>query len=246
MNSQTIARDYDNEYLKGSDTPYYYDSDVLIRRAILRRIEGFLPPKEQLCLEIGGYKGYMTALIGKYFQKIDVVEPVKDFNDELRKVPGINNIFNTPWEYCELDKYACVFLINTLEHMDDRVDALKKVKSHLTDNGILICAVPNAFALSRQIAKAMGIIGELTDVTDSEQLMGHRVTYSLNTLVRDLKAAKLKVNWAGGDIVKPLANFQLDLCIKHEITSEAYFDGLFQLGLEYPTLCASCVAVSTA
>ena len=64
-------------------------------------------------------------------------------------------------------------------------------------------------------------------------------TYSLDTLERDARAGGLKVIHRGGVFFKPFANFQFDKLIEHKIITKEYLDGCYELGQQYPDLCAS-------
>lgn len=98
---------------------------------------------------------------------------------------------------------------------------------------------PNANAPSRQIAVKMGLISHNTAVTQAETEHGHRCTYTLDTLERDAVAAGLKVIYRSGIFFKALANFQWDRLLQTDIISKEYLDGCYQLGQQYPDLCAS-------
>jgi SAM-dependent methyltransferase len=242
MNSSDVERNYKLEYLSGSNVKYYFNADVRIREAILRRVQGYLN-RSHTCLEIGAYKGYMTKLISEFFNVIDVIEPVDDFNESLRTIKAVRSIFNTSLEKMELKQYDAIFLVNTLEHIDHRIQALSKIRSMLSPNGFFICAVPNAYALSRQIARSMGLLTHLTEVTTTELMMGHRVTYTPDSFRMDCESAGFKVHWAGGDLLKPLSNAQLDACFEQKIVNDDFFEGLYELGGRYPDMCASCILV---
>ena len=103
--------------------------------------------------------------------------------------------------------------------------------------------VPNANAPSRQIAVQMGLIASNDAVTDAERAHGHRRTYRLDTLERDVRAAGLQVVHSGGVFFKPLANYQFDKLLGGDVISDGYLEGCYRLGLHYPDLCASVYAV---
>ena len=85
----------------------------------------------------------------------------------------------------------------------------------------------------------MGLISENSAVTAGEREHGHHITYSLDTLERDVRAAGLKVILRSGIFFKALANFQWDRLLHTDIISEEYLEGCYQLGQQYPDLCSS-------
>ena len=137
-------------------------------------------------------------------------------------------------------RYHNVVLVHVLEHMDDPVALLRRVRRDwLADGGRLFLVCPNANAPSRQIAVKMGLITHNAAVTPAEAEHGHRITYALDTLERDAVAAGLRVAQRSGIFFKALANFQWDRLLETDIVSQEYLDGCYALGQQYPDLCAS-------
>jgi 2-polyprenyl-3-methyl-5-hydroxy-6-metoxy-1,4-benzoquinol methylase len=141
------------------------------------------------------------------------------------------------------EQYDAIFLIHTLEHLDDPRFVLRRVNDWLTDRGRLFVVVPNANAPSRQIAVQMGLIPFNSAITDDERRHGHRKTYSLDTLEREVLDAGLQIVHRGGVFFKPLANYQFDKLIGGDVISDGYLEGCYRLGMHYPDLCASIYAV---
>jgi 2-polyprenyl-3-methyl-5-hydroxy-6-metoxy-1,4-benzoquinol methylase len=141
------------------------------------------------------------------------------------------------------EKFDYIYLIHTLEHLDQPVDALRRIGDLLEVDGHLFVAVPNARALSRQIAVQMGLIGHHTEVTEGEKLQGHCRTYTLDTLAADINNAGLRIVHSGGVLLKTLANFQFDVAIESGIVSQEYIDAIDGLSEVYPDFSSSIYAV---
>jgi 2-polyprenyl-3-methyl-5-hydroxy-6-metoxy-1,4-benzoquinol methylase len=138
------------------------------------------------------------------------------------------------------EKYDNVILTHVLEHLDNPVSVMKRINAEwLSDTGRFYLVCPNANAPSRQIAVKMGLITHNTAITPAEAEHGHRVTYTLDTMERDARAAGLKIVHRSGIFFKALANFQWDRLLNTDIISEEYLQGCFQLGQLYPDLCSS-------
>ena len=143
-----------------------------------------------------------------------------------------------------IKKYDNIILTHVLEHIDNPVTLLKKINDEwLSDNGRFFLVCPNANAPSRQIAVKMGLITHNSAVTPAEKEHGHVITYTLDTLERDAKAAGLKVVIRSGIFFKALANFQWDRLLQTDIISKEYLDGCYDLGQQYPDLCSSIFLV---
>jgi len=85
----------------------------------------------------------------------------------------------------------------------------------------------------------MGLISHNSAVTPAEAEHGHKITYTLDTLERDVRAGGLNVVHRSGIFFKALANFQWDRLLQTDIISTEYLEGCYQLGQQYPDLCSS-------
>lgn len=195
---------------------------------------------------MGCFEGVFTKSLTNHFDDITVIEGSSDLikvakeNTKDKNVKFVNSMFENA-EFTE--KFDNIFLMHTLEHLEDPQLVLKKIKSWLSDTGRLFLVCPNANAASRQIAVRMNIIDHNSAVTDGEYKHGHRKTYSLDTLEDETRRAELNVESRGGIFFKPFANFQFDKLISEKVIDQAYIEGCYKLGMVYPDLTASIYLV---
>jgi 2-polyprenyl-3-methyl-5-hydroxy-6-metoxy-1,4-benzoquinol methylase len=236
-----IKRNYNKEFQDNEGRKYTYGFDLdVMHPYMLKSFKPFF--KNGNLLELGSFQGNFTKRFLPYFNDITCVEAsdeaVKiaqvEFGD---KVMFINSLFET----ANLPtKYDNIVLTHVLEHIDDPVAVLKRINNEwLSDSGRFFLVCPNANAPSRQIAVKMGLISHNSAVTPAEKEHGHQITYTLDTLERDAKAAGLKVVHRSGIFFKALANFQWDRLLQTDIISKEYLDGCYELGQQYPDLCSS-------
>lgn len=234
-------RDYNKELQDTQDHKYGYSFDYDVMHPFM--IKSFKPFfRDGNFLELGSYKGNFTKLFLDLFEDITCVEASDEAVKIARNTFGdrvkfINSLFET----AELPgRYDNIILTHVLEHIDDPVAVLKKINDEwLSENGRFFLVCPNANAPSRQIAVKMGLITHNAAITPAEVEHGHRITYTLDTLERDAKAAGLRVVHRSGIFFKALANFQWDRLLGTDIISKAYLDGCYELGQCYPDLCSS-------
>lgn len=233
------VRDYDEEAGQFGDRKYNYDFDARLREYMMRAFEPFLPTGR--ALELGCYVGDSTAWLTGRYPDLTVVEAAPSLVEAAKARFGDRvRFFCSTFEAVDLpEQFDAIFLINTLEHLDDPVGVLKKIRSWLTPKGRLFLLVPNAQAPSRQIAVKMGLITHNAAVTDAEHRNGHRHTFSFDTLEQSARDGGLAAIHRGGLIFKALANYQFDAALEVGILSDAYVEGCYQLGQQYPELCAS-------
>lgn len=245
MNSN--SRDYNAELKDNAGRKYHYGFDFdVMHPFMIRSFEPFF--KIGTCLELGSHEGDFTKRLKPYF-KDSVITCVEASSDAISKAAsklGDGFIFhNTTFEAASFkNKFSNVVMTHVLEHLSDPVGVLKRINNEwLEEDGVFLLACPNANAPSRQIAVKMGLISHNASVTDSELLHGHHITYSLDTLERDVVASGLKVVYRSGIFFKALANFQWDKILKTDIVTEEYLEGCFKLGQIYPDLCSSIFLV---
>jgi len=236
------VRDFNIEYQDG-ERKYAYDFDGVVRRYMMKTLAPHFRPGK--ALELGCYTGDVTELIAGVYEDLTVVEASSELAAVAsRRLGGRAKFVTATIETASLDScYDAVFLVHTLEHVDDAVGVLKRIRGWLTEAGRLFVAVPNAHAPSRRIAVHMGLVAYPEAVTDAERQHGHRRTYTLETLERDANAAGLSVVERGGVFFKALANYQFDRLLDGDVISPAYLDGCYELGKQYPDLCASIYLV---
>lgn len=235
-------RNYNQELLTQSDHKYIFDFDANVMHPyMIRAMKAFL--KDGKTLEMGSYHGNFTKLLQKTVGELECIEASSDAVAQFKAEHELAEItvYNDTFETAKLPhKFKNIIITHTLEHLDDPVGVMRKVRDEwLDDDGRFIVICPNANAPSRQIAVRMGILSHNATITDSERDHGHRITYSFDTLERDAKSAGLKIIGKKGIFFKALANFQWDKILKTDIVDNAYLDACYELGEVYPDLCSS-------
>ena len=234
-------RDYNAELKDTKDHKYAYGFDFDVMHPFM--LKSFIPFfKKGNFLELGSFKGDFTRRFLPHFNDITCVEASdeaiaiakKEFGDGVKFINALFETVTLP------NKYDNIVLTHVLEHLDNPVAIMKRINDEwLSDNGRFFLVCPNANAPSRQIAVKMGLISHNAAVTPAEKEHGHNITYTLDTLERDAKAAGLKVVYRSGIFFKALANFQWDRLLQTDIISKEYLDGCYELGQQYPDLCSS-------
>ena len=235
------TRDYNKELKDTADHKYAYNFDFDVMHHYM--LESFIPFfKAGNLLELGSFKGDFTRRLLPYFEDITCVEASdealeiarKEFGDKLKYVNSLFEVTILPTQYDN------IILTHVLEHLDDPIAVMKRVNDEwLSPKGRFFLVCPNANAPSRQIAVKMGLISHNSAITPAEKEHGHRITYTLDTLERDARAAGLKVVHRSGIFFKALANFQWDRLLNTDIISREYLQGCYELGQHYPDLCSS-------
>ncbi len=217
-----------------------------VRRAGVNAVRGYLPPKAAI-LELGCADGYMTSLLAELAGRHVVVDAVPAFIAEAKKIapPGVEFVDSLFEEYEPAEPYDLVVMSFILEHVLDPVALMARARAWLKPHtGRVLMTVPNRRSLSRLLARAMGLVRELEDLTENDLAHGHRRCYDRVSFDRDVEKAGLEAVARGGLVVKPFANFQLDRMIQDGILGREQLDGLEKLGAEFPDACAAIYTVA--
>ena len=238
---ERMERNYDRESKDalGHQYAYTFDLDVM-HPFMLRSFEPFFNAGS--VLELGSFRGDFTKRLAQRFSDITCVEASPEAVTAAKSALGTSVAYvEGRFETISLGRtFDNIVLTHVLEHLDDPVGVLARVNNEwLSPSGRLFLVCPNADAASRQIAVHMGLITHNAAVTPAEREHGHRITYSLDTLEREVSSAGLRVVHRSGIFFKALANFQWDRLLQTDIISKEYLDGCYKLGQRYPELCSS-------
>ena len=236
----------EREFLENARRTYVTSEspqDRLIRSLAVRTIAPFL--QRGRALELGCSDGYMTELLARHVEVLDVVDGNQRFLAQAhdRSIPNCRFIHALFEEFTPDSSYDAVFACFVLEHVADVQSVLAMVRAAIKPSGLLYVVVPNARALSRQLARHMGLLRDLTELTRNDLNHGHRRVYDRTALNRDLESAGFHTIAQGGILLKPLADFQMDRLIDLGVLGEAQIEGLYKLGLEHPDACGSLYSV---
>lgn len=221
--------------------------DRAIRELAVRTFAPYIEPDFR-ALQLGYSEGIDSALLSRLVAVFDVVEGEPSFAEMARLAAREGSkVYECLFEDFALPddvpRYDAVFALYVLEHVLHPPDVLRLARAVLKPGGRLFVVVPNARALSRQLALHMGLIDGLYALTQNDHNHGHRRVYDRAALNRELESNGFRLMAQGGLMLKLLADFQMDQLFAHGILGDAQVDGLYRMGLEYPDLCGSLFAV---
>lgn len=240
-------RNFDDEHADNLERSYEYDFDRVIRIKLMERFRPFIDPAAP-ALEVGAFEGNMTEMLLAEHSDLHVVEASEELCRKLAvRFSSRLVVHNSRVEdFAPQQQFGTIYLVHTLEHLDNPVVALAGLKTLLRPNGVICLAVPNAEALSRLIAVEMGIVPSPLSVTEGEFQQGHRRTYNRVNLLADIRQADLTVKDEGGVIMKTLSNGQFDMALSTGVVSSDYVDACDRLSSVYPQFSSSLFAIISA
>jgi 2-polyprenyl-3-methyl-5-hydroxy-6-metoxy-1,4-benzoquinol methylase len=192
-------------------------------------------------LELGPAEGLMTEYLLKYAKTLTLVEGSSVFCDMLRKKYPHAKVINSLFEELQLDlKYDFIILGHVLEHVNDPVTILTRLKKFLKPEGKVMAVVPNSHSLHRQAAVIMGLLDKEDSLSEKDVHHGHRRVYNPAMFRQHFNSAGYNIEQFGGYWIKPLSDAQIESSWTPEM-----LDAFFKLGEIYPDIAAEIYIVAT-
>ena len=168
-------------------------------------------------LDIACGDGILTAQFCGKFKRVVGVDASSVQLRRARKICHRAEFYESLIEEFKTnEKFDTVVMLNLLEHVINPVSALKKAASFLKKDGVLIVHVPNALAVNRVIARLMGTLTDEYELSPYDiNIAGHRRSYDMDLLLKDIKKAGLKTIKTGGIFYKMLSKAQMDWFLKN-------------------------------
>jgi 2-polyprenyl-3-methyl-5-hydroxy-6-metoxy-1,4-benzoquinol methylase len=194
------------EYHTSTDVPDKHIED-LCQRYCGEWILQALGPAQRV-LELGYGEGIITRMVLETGRQLTVIEGAKLLHEALvvqfgSAATAVHALFE---EFTPHTRFDAVIASHVLEHVDDPVALLRRMRTWLTPGGRLIVVVPNKESLHRRLAVLMKLQPKLDSLGARDKLVGHQRVYSHETLATDLKAGGFEVAEATGFFLKPVAN----------------------------------------
>lgn len=168
-------------------------------------------------LEIGVGAGDWTAILSKKYVRLDIIEASESL---LKKAVAIceNSPADVTFHHSQIENFQppaglCwqhVFLTFLLEHLDNPIEVMKRIATWMEPDGKLFIAVPNANSLHREIARRMGLINSVTDLSENDYRVGHRRVYTKDDLCQQIESAGFCIHTLKMIGFKPLNLSQMD------------------------------------
>jgi len=194
--------------------------------------------KGRKALELGPASGYMTKLLVKEFDTIDLVEGSESLLRQIPDYPNIRKFCSYFEEYETTEQYDTIVMSHVLEHIKDPVLVLRKIYNWLDADGIFLISVPNAKSIHRIVAVEMGLLKSVYELNTRDHELGHYRVYDMDTLKSHVREAGFNIKETGGIFLKPVSNGQ----IEQHWTPEM-IEGFYKAGKHFQENCAEIFIV---
>lgn len=176
------------------------------------------------------YSDYETMTVvepGDYF-----INHARELSDHCKKkVICIEGYFEEASDVLQKDKqkYDYIIVSSLLHELEDPVSFLNSLKKVSSMKTVIHINVPNAYSLHRIIAKKMGIIKDIHELSFQQIQMQRCKTYDMDSLVELVTGVGFEVIEKGTFIPKFFTGKQMDRILEAGIIDEEYNDALDQV-----------------
>ncbi len=228
---QTRVEKLSTWYLK-----YQLDFDKRLIQFRYQALKAHLTGPE--ALELGSAEGQMTQFLLPHFACLTVVDGSEELLAHIDDAPNLVKVHILFEQFNPTQLFNTIIMEHVLEHVEEPLRLVKRVKRWLAPGGKLLVGVPNGHSIHRLVAVKMGLLKDPCELNMRDHTLGHRRVYTPETLSQELKAAGLHISESGGVFFKPLSNQQ----IQDNWTEEMIF-GFYELGKDFPAQAAELYAV---
>lgn len=152
-------------------------------------------------------RGWTDALLQKKIHLTVMEGSVENIRHAREKYGDSLDVRHMLFE--ELDsqeEYDTVLMSCILEHVQDPVCVLKKVRRSLKKDGTVVIIVPNKMSLHRRIGYHMKMIKSFDELAPQDIEVGHRRHYDTESMLQDMCRAGFDGRFEKGIFLKPLSS----------------------------------------
>lgn len=218
------------------------------RLEFLSKLNSYIELRQAKVLELGSASGEMAFLLAKQSKHVTAVDGSSEFikiaknrTAEMKNIVFHEAFFET---MSFNEKFDCLILDHVLEHIETPPKLLKKLKNLMHSNSIIAISVPNAYALSRQLAVKMGLMKSVYDLTENDRNHGHFRVYDWKILEKQVQESGYKIIGKHGVSFKLFADKQMLELLKLDIIGEQQMKGLWEIGDVFPELAGVMMLIA--
>ena len=216
------------------------------RLEFIAKLEQHLRLGELSVMELGSATGQLTAMLANKCRRVVAVDGSSRFIAIARERVGIRPVefIHALFEDLQLDEsFDLLVMHHILEHVDAPVQVLRRLHGLLRPDGLFAITVPNAHALSRQLAVKMGLLNSVYDLTENDHGHGHQRVYDWTTLEQDIADAGYEIVARHGLVLKLFADFQNEKAVAAGIIGDQQLRGLWPMADEFREVAGAIMVV---
>jgi 2-polyprenyl-3-methyl-5-hydroxy-6-metoxy-1,4-benzoquinol methylase len=218
------------------------------RFEFLEKLNYYIDLKKSTVLEFGPATGQMTEILSNLAKKVVAVDGSSEFiRIAKERVKNIDNVifYESYFEnFITDEKFECLIFHHILEHIEDPLTLLPKMCTYLKKDGVISISVPNAQALSRQLAVKMKLLNSVYELTENDKHHGHFRVYDWKIMEDLITKSGFSIIGKHGLSFKLFSDKQNIEMLNAKIITEEQIKGLWQLADELPEYAGAIMIVA--
>lgn len=218
------------------------------RLEFLEKLNNYIFLNKSKVLEFGSATGQMTAILSKWAKRVVAIDGSREFlRIAKERVCNAENVtfYESYFDTLTLDEtFDCLILHHVLEHIENPLTLLHGMSSFLNKDGLIAISVPNAHALSRQLAVKMGLLTSVCDLTENDKHHGHFRVYDWKMLEEQITKSGFTIIGKHGLSFKLFSDKQNVEMLNANIIAEEQIKGLWKLGDELPDFAGAIMIIA--
>ncbi len=210
-----------------------HDFDRWYTKASVDRIAAWITPGDRV-LELGCATGAMTAVLVDAGARVTALDRARTYLDrvEARGLTGVDLIEADIEQGLPDGQFDHVVAANVIHELDDPHRFLERCRNALAPDGHLHLTHQNPLSLHRLVALEMGLISDLSTVSERGRNYSTKRLYLADELACMGAMAGLEVLHREGVLFKPLPNSLM------ETLPEEVIEGFVRVAHHLPGNCA--------
>jgi len=235
------VKEYTEYYLKDNEEGFEFFQVKYRRKKVLEIMEKY---SHKRILEIScGLEPYFTFMDSNSYEEYTVIEPNEIFYKNAVSLASENKkiqCINMPFYYDEKLKnknFDFIICSGLLPEIPDPQKLLEDIKKISNKDTVIHINTPNANSFHRLLAKEMGIINDLTALSQRNIRMQLNYVLTPNDFKDLIITAGFRILDSGSYFLKPFTHDQMYSMMKNNIINENVLDGLYTIN---DTLSSRC------
>ncbi len=242
MSKENRINQYQEKYL----TQFGFEAEMVkYRRKLVMERMDVLQPKVVVEVGCGSdllYRHYLET--HEEVERWIIVEPGSEFYG-IASASGLPNLIAIQaffedsikqLQECLPKSPDMIIISGVLHEVESPVKLIEAAKNIMDEHSVLHINVPNATSFHRRLAKSMGLIDNIKELSGRNVKFMHYHVFDTESLRKDISLAGLTAFEEGGYFIKPFTHEQMESVA--ERVGEKVLDGLYLLGKEMPELAS--------
>ncbi|MCS6991423.1 MAG: class I SAM-dependent methyltransferase [Chitinophagales bacterium] len=218
------------------------------RLEFLEKLQRHVSLPQATVLELGPASGLLTLLLSQHVKRLVAVEGSSVFLEMARQrvghLPHVQLVLSYFENFSTEETFDCIIMHHVLEHLKDPLPVLTRYVRFLCSDGVIALTVPNAHALSRQLAVQMGLLTSVYELSENDRNHGHYRVYDWKSMEQTVQEAGYEIIARHGLSLKLLSDRQMNQMLEAGIMGQAQIMGLWSIADQYRDIAGAIMILA--